>query len=46
LKIVIFRNDSLDFVELEMKAGGFLDFGTNLKNPAFQTSPTPQVFSD
>jgi pyruvate dehydrogenase (quinone) len=35
LKIVVFRNDSLDFVELEMKAGGYLDFGTDLKNPDF-----------
>jgi pyruvate dehydrogenase (quinone) len=35
VKIVVFRNDSLDFVELEMKAGGFLDFGTELKNPDF-----------
>jgi pyruvate dehydrogenase (quinone) len=35
LKIVVFRNDSLDFVELEMKAGGFLNFGTDLKNPDF-----------
>jgi len=35
VKIVVFRNDSLDFVELEMKAGGFLDFGVELKNPDF-----------
>jgi pyruvate dehydrogenase (quinone) len=35
VKIVVFRNDSLDFVELEMKAGGFLEFGTDLKNPDF-----------
>jgi len=35
VKIIVFRNDSLDFVELEMKAGGFLDFGTDLKNPDF-----------
>jgi len=27
--------DSLDFVELEMKAGGFLDFAVELKNPDF-----------
>ena len=27
--------DSLDFVELEMKAGGFLDFAAELKNPDF-----------
>ncbi|HEY2143242.1 MAG TPA: ubiquinone-dependent pyruvate dehydrogenase [Candidatus Udaeobacter sp.] len=35
VKVVVFRNDSLDFVELEMKAGGFLDFGVELKNPEF-----------
>ena len=27
--------DSLDFVQLEMKAGGFLDFAVELKNPDF-----------
>src|SRR5207253_3048628 len=27
VKVVVFRNDSLSFVELEMKAGGLLDFG-------------------
>jgi hypothetical protein len=35
VKIVVFRNDSLDFVELEMKASGFLDFDVELKNPDF-----------
>ena len=35
IKVVVFRNDALSFVELEMKAGGFLDFGTELKNPDF-----------
>jgi pyruvate dehydrogenase (quinone) len=35
VKIIVFRNDALDFVELEMKAGGFLDYGTELKNPDF-----------
>jgi pyruvate dehydrogenase (quinone) len=35
VKIIIFRNDSLAFVELEMKAAGILDFGTNLHNPDF-----------
>jgi pyruvate dehydrogenase (quinone) len=35
IKVVVFRNDSLGFVELEMKAGGFLDFGVELKNPDF-----------
>jgi pyruvate dehydrogenase (quinone) len=35
VKVVVFRNDSLSFVELEMKAGGFLDFGVELNNPDF-----------
>ena len=35
VKVVVFRNDSLAFVELEMKASGFLDFGVELKNPDF-----------
>jgi len=35
VKLVVFKNDSLAFVELEMKAGGFLDFATHLKNPDF-----------
>jgi pyruvate dehydrogenase (quinone) len=35
VKVVVFRNDSLAFVELEMKATGFLDFGVELKNPDF-----------
>ena len=35
MKIVVFRNNFLDFVELEMKAGGFLDYGTEPKNPDF-----------
>jgi pyruvate dehydrogenase (quinone) len=35
VKVVVFRNDALSFVELEMKAGGFLDFGVELKNPDF-----------
>src|ERR1700689_1825905 len=35
VKLVVFKNDSLAFVELEMKASGFLDFATNLKNPDF-----------
>ncbi|MBL6080296.1 ubiquinone-dependent pyruvate dehydrogenase [Belnapia sp. T18] len=34
-KIVIVNNGTLGFVELEMKAGGFLDAGTELKNPDF-----------
>jgi pyruvate dehydrogenase (quinone) len=35
VKVVVFRNDALAFVELEMKAAGFLDFGTGLHNPDF-----------
>jgi pyruvate dehydrogenase (quinone) len=35
VKIVIFDNSSLGFVELEMKATGFLDYGVELKNPDF-----------
>src|SRR5262249_51767806 len=32
VKVIVFRNDSLSFVELEMKAGGFLDYAVELKN--------------
>ncbi len=35
VKIIVFKNDSLAFVELEMKAAGILDFGTDLVNPNF-----------
>jgi pyruvate dehydrogenase (quinone) len=35
VKVIVFRNDSLAFVELEMKAGGFLDFATSLHNTSF-----------
>jgi pyruvate dehydrogenase (quinone) len=35
VKVIVFKNDSLAFVELEMKAGGILDFGTDLHNPDF-----------
>jgi len=35
VKLVVFRNDALAFVELEMKATGILDFGTDLANPDF-----------
>jgi pyruvate dehydrogenase (quinone) len=36
VKLVVFKNDALAFVELEMKASGFLDFATNLHNPDFR----------
>src|SRR6266446_1181866 len=35
IKIVVFRNESLAFVELEMKSAGIVDFATNLDNPSF-----------
>jgi pyruvate dehydrogenase (quinone) len=35
VKLIVFRNDSLAFVELEMKAAGILDFATDLHNPDF-----------
>ncbi len=35
LKIVVLNNGTLGFVELEMKASGFLDAGVELKNPNF-----------
>ena len=35
VKVVVFNNSSLGFVELEMKAAGFLDYGTGLVNPDF-----------
>jgi pyruvate dehydrogenase (quinone) len=35
VKIVVLKNNSLGFVELEMKAAGILDFGTDLENPNF-----------
>jgi pyruvate dehydrogenase (quinone) len=35
IKIVVFNNGSLGFVELEMKVEGLLDTYTELKNPSF-----------
>jgi pyruvate dehydrogenase (quinone) len=35
VKIVVFRNGALGFVELEMKAAGIPTFGTDLDNPDF-----------
>ncbi|OWK39858.1 ubiquinone-dependent pyruvate dehydrogenase [Fimbriiglobus ruber] len=35
VKLVVFNNGSLGFVELEMKAAGILDFATDLTNPNF-----------
>jgi pyruvate dehydrogenase (quinone) len=35
VKLIVFNNSSLAFVELEMKAAGILDFATDLHNPNF-----------
>lgn len=35
VKIVVFNNGTLGFVAMEMKAGGYLDTGTDLENPNF-----------
>jgi pyruvate dehydrogenase (quinone) len=34
-KIVVFNNGTLGFIELEQKSTGFLEFGTEFKNPNF-----------
>jgi pyruvate dehydrogenase (quinone) len=35
VKVIIFKNEALTFVELEQKASGFLEFGTDLGSPDF-----------
>jgi len=35
IKIIVMNNGALGFVELEQKATGFLDFGTEFSNPDF-----------
>jgi pyruvate dehydrogenase (quinone) len=35
VKVVVFNNGALGFIELEQKSTGFLDFGTDFKNPNF-----------
>lgn len=35
VKVIVFDNASLGFVAMEMKAAGYLDAGTELKNPDF-----------
>ena len=37
VKIIVFQNNALSFVELEMKAVGVISFGTDLVNPDFAT---------
>jgi pyruvate dehydrogenase (quinone) len=35
VKVVVFNNGALGFIELEQKSTGFLDYGTELQNPSF-----------
>jgi pyruvate dehydrogenase (quinone) len=35
VKVIVFKNDALAFVELEMKANGFVNFATDLHSPDF-----------
>lgn len=35
VKVVVFNNSSYNFVEVEMKADGYVNFGTDLENPDF-----------
>jgi pyruvate dehydrogenase (quinone) len=35
VKVVVFNNSALGFVELEMKANGIVTYGTELDNPSF-----------
>jgi pyruvate dehydrogenase (quinone) len=35
VKVVVFNNSALGFIEIEQKSTGFLDFGTGFKNPNF-----------
>ncbi|RIK10305.1 MAG: ubiquinone-dependent pyruvate dehydrogenase [Acidobacteria bacterium] len=35
VKVVVLNNSSLNFVELEMKAAGYVNYGTGLDNPDF-----------
>jgi pyruvate dehydrogenase (quinone) len=35
VKVIVYQNDALSFVELEMKAAGVISFGTDLVNPDF-----------
>ncbi|HEV2551154.1 MAG TPA: thiamine pyrophosphate-dependent enzyme [Stellaceae bacterium] len=35
VKVVVFNNGALGFIELEQKSTGFLNFGTELDNPNF-----------
>lgn len=40
VKVIVFNNGSLGFVAMEMKAAGFIDTGTDLRNPDFAAMAT------
>jgi pyruvate dehydrogenase (quinone) len=40
IKVVVFNNGALAFVELEMKAAGYVNFGTDLEGPDFSQLAT------
>ena len=45
VKLVVFNNSVLGFVELKMKAVGLLDYGTDLVNPHFaQLAESAETF--
>lgn len=35
VKVIVFNNGALGFIELEQKSSGFVDFGTGFENPDF-----------
>jgi pyruvate dehydrogenase (quinone) len=35
VKVVVFNNSALGFIEIEQKSSGFLDFSTSFRNPNF-----------
>jgi pyruvate dehydrogenase (quinone) len=45
VKMVVFNNSALSFVELEMKAAGLVNFGTELQNPNFSEVASALGFS-
>ena len=44
VKVVVFNNGALSFVELEIKAAGIVTFGTDLDNPDFAGIARPGLF--
>lgn len=40
VKIVVFNNSALGFIEVEMKSSGIVNFGTDLTNPDFAAVAT------